>query len=808
MKKVILISIASMGISFYVFAQSAGDYRSVGYGNWNDATKWQVFNGSGWIATTTYPGENPGTGTVTISHETGIRITETVLNPVAKLSVSANYPTSIINYDCEIPFTLPCGVLTFSAENDITLIVAGDVDIIGQVNISDQNGINNHTLSIGRNLSVAGAVEVLNCYGYVILGDLQTTNMDDKLGITFNSTDANSSINSLKPLSFHDIAFNGTGLSVNCHISITGNANFINGIVKCGIYGSSITFLDGSTVSGGSNLSFVDGIVQKYGDDPFTFPIGNLNVYAPLSISRPARMEPFYAYYERNSGLPGIITDTALRSISSCERWILSNDGNYSFTYPFDVTVGWTSSDRCGSISTITNVNDITLTQYNSIPYSNTWDSHGGVGVGSVNNGTVTYSGVKSVGSFTLGNVGTSCQTPSALTTTNTTSNSARLSWPAVAGALNYDVDYRLQFDLWINASTATTSTSVNLAGLKSSAVYEWKVRANCGSTTSTYRQSQFKTLNECGTPANLYTSNITSSSAQLNWNGVTNANGYQIQYKPATAVTWTTVNTGSNTRSYIINGLASSTSYNWRILAYCLSGNGDYGEGSFSTTGCSEAFEANNTSTQAKEINLGSAITAGITSVADVDWFKITTPNSSNTNVEVTLTNLPADYDLYVYNKSLKLVGSSTANGISNEVVFFNSSARKAVYYIKVVGKNAAFNTTQCYSLQAQSLVNSITALQASDPAGETTGGPANTFLYPNPAAGYLFLEFDSNKEGLTNMEIFNTAGQLIKKYAIKIAKGYNQFKITVSDIRQGMYLLRVNNSEINITRRFVIAR
>ncbi|HEX6170800.1 MAG TPA: T9SS type A sorting domain-containing protein, partial [Chitinophagaceae bacterium] len=73
---------------------------------------------------------------------------------------------------------------------------------------------------------------------------------------------------------------------------------------------------------------------------------------------------------------------------------------------------------------------------------------------------------------------------------------------------------------------------------------------------------------------------------------------------------------------------------------------------------------------------------------------------------------------------------------------------------------------------------------------------------------SGYLFLEFDSNKEGLTNMEIFNTAGQLMKKYAIKITKGYNQFKITVSDIRQGMYLLRVNNSEINITRRFVIAR
>ena len=68
-----------------------------------------------------------------------------------------------------------------------------------------------------------------------------------------------------------------------------------------------------------------------------------------------------------------------------------------------------------------------------------------------------------------------------------------------------------------------------------------------------------------------------------------------------------------------------------------------------------------------------------------------------------VTLSNLPADYDLYVYNKSLKLVGSSTNTGTSNEVVIYNSNARKATYYIKVVGKNGAYNTSQCYNLLAQ---------------------------------------------------------------------------------------------------------
>ena len=48
MKKVILILIASIGINFYLSAQSAGDYRSVGNGNWNYASKCESFNGNSW----------------------------------------------------------------------------------------------------------------------------------------------------------------------------------------------------------------------------------------------------------------------------------------------------------------------------------------------------------------------------------------------------------------------------------------------------------------------------------------------------------------------------------------------------------------------------------------------------------------------------------------------------------------------------------------------------------------------------------------------------------------------------------------
>ena len=91
MKKFISVLIASILISYTVLAQSSGDYSSIGNGNWNDPTKWQIFNGSSWVNTTTYPGQNPGTGAVIITNETEIKITATVPNPVSSLFVYAEY---------------------------------------------------------------------------------------------------------------------------------------------------------------------------------------------------------------------------------------------------------------------------------------------------------------------------------------------------------------------------------------------------------------------------------------------------------------------------------------------------------------------------------------------------------------------------------------------------------------------------------------------------------------------------------------------------------------------------------------------
>ena len=59
------------------------------------------------------------------------------------------------------------------------------------------------------------------------------------------------------------------------------------------------------------------------------------------------------------------------------------------------------------------------------------------------------------------------CGNPTGLSNTTPTETSTTVSWNAVGGANNYDVDYKTNAALtWINAATATTALSVDLTGL------------------------------------------------------------------------------------------------------------------------------------------------------------------------------------------------------------------------------------------------------------------------------------------------------------------------------------------------------
>ena len=118
------------------------------------------------------------------------------------------------------------------------------------------------------------------------------------------------------------------------------------------------------------------------------------------------------------------------------------------------------------------------------------------------------------------------CSAPAGLASSGVTTTGATVSWTAVSGAVSYDVDYKLNSSsTWINAVTGTTSTSVNISGLTSATLYDWRVRTNCSGGSSTYTTAQFTTTSTgCASPKDTSTNGTIGGAATIPFN--TNVTG------------------------------------------------------------------------------------------------------------------------------------------------------------------------------------------------------------------------------------------------------------------------------------------
>lgn len=132
------------------------------------------------------------------------------------------------------------------------------------------------------------------------------------------------------------------------------------------------------------------------------------------------------------------------------------------------------------------------------------------------------------------------CGDAGGLTASSITQTGATISWNVVADAISYDVDYKANASsTWINAATATTATSINLTGLTTSTLYDWRVRATCPAGVGNYVQSQFTTATPPVTCPGVYdvsTNGSTSGAALIPFNtdikGLLSPSGDNDYYK------------------------------------------------------------------------------------------------------------------------------------------------------------------------------------------------------------------------------------------------------------------------------------
>lgn len=242
--------------------------------------------------------------------------------------------------------------------------------------------------------------------------------------------------------------------------------------------------------------------------------------------------------------------------------------GNYSVTV--------TNSNGCSGGSAITKIT------VNPVPQPTitadgptTFCSGSNVKLTSSANGTYLWSNgattksitVSTAGSYnvTVTSNGCSGTSPSAsvivnplpvptVTVSGTTTNlcpGATVTLTANAGFKTY---------LWSNGAS-TRSIVVNTAGTYSVTVTN---NSNCSATSSVTRV----TYVTCPVPKVLKATLISSAAVTFTWNAATCSAGYQLQYKPVSAPSWTTVIVTSPT--YSATGLLAATTYQWQVATVC----------------------------------------------------------------------------------------------------------------------------------------------------------------------------------------------------------------------------------------------
>jgi hypothetical protein len=115
-------------------------------------------------------------------------------------------------------------------------------------------------------------------------------------------------------------------------------------------------------------------------------------------------------------------------------------------------------------------------------------------------------------------------------------------------------------------------------------------------------------------------------------------------------------------------------------------------------TAVCMNTNEPNETRTTAKAIAVNTDITGQIASASDRDFLKYTLTSPSN--VVINLTNLPANYNLRVFNASASQIGSSLNTGTANESISFINQA-VGTYTIQIISVSGANSNTACYTLR-----------------------------------------------------------------------------------------------------------
>ncbi len=325
-----------------------------------------------------------------------------------------------------------------------------------------------------------------------------------------------------------------------------------------------------------------------------------------------------------------------------------------------------------------------------------------------------------------------------------------------------------------------------------------------------------------CTAPGSLGTSGITASSVTFSWGSVSGASNYDLQYRVNGTGTWTNVSTLTST-SHTQSGLTANTTYQWQIRTDCGTTQSSYTVGSNFTTSSSG----------------GGSTTVVYSDALATDWnnysFTGTYDFNNTTNVQVGSKSIKATYGSWggVLVKKGTVLNTSGMTSIR----FWVKGEGNYLIRLKLDNKQYEFTTSTSWqqitvplsTFGSPSSVEGITFQNRSASSrvvyydqiefvsGSSLLAPPEMFAaqipilaaFPNPVSnGQLQIDiYQSGAEGQGNVMLYDITGKLVFREEIDFDPELTSQKINLSShLPAGVYLLRVENGNLNLQQRILI--
>jgi len=207
------------------------------------------------------------------------------------------------------------------------------------------------------------------------------------------------------------------------------------------------------------------------------------------------------------------------------------------------------------------------------------------------------------------------------------------------------------------------------------------------------------------------------------------------------------------------------------------------------SSANCPGTYDnvSNETFGNANQIPLNTDISGKINPKRDKDYYKFTITTSGT--ITISLTTLPADYNLTLYNGSQAQVGISQNGGITGETI--NYTAAAGTYYVLVSGaNNNVGDANNCYTLN----VTTGTASRYMTPSAtvDLNGKEKVVEIYPNPVKNMLDINL-SGYDGSSQVQVYDIQGRILLQQVFTNGRT----TLNIASLITGVYLVKIRNKE-----------